>query len=414
MNPSFKPFQVAPTLSLYIQNHDITTQVIHHTEVLFGQRGVWAKLNEIDAVLQALTTRMDNMEHKLDGIVQILEAATAAPPACNERETALSPGPTALSCTSVLVPTEPETDAMVIEAGQTIESLVIDSAGRTLRDERVEGPSSRALTHLRPSSNDIPTFANLLPDAQNASLPPKSSPKREPVRFYSPPAARTRRQVQHKADLPPFQPAQPPQVPSPYVISRATSYKRRRSSTKQSRKARSSLSGNLEAEGGGDGSHESGTRMIFCDNCSHWYHLDCAGVSPNDPNLTNENLPFSCAQCLEMPEHRSLSAIDTSACGKVGCTRSIVPEDEFVIQAVIGRRSRGDGMELLLKWEGYPPSEATWKPEAELTQEGSSAMLNTMLEQFKAQAISEGLRLPSTWLSGPSILLKEALDPGWT
>lgn len=68
---------------------------------------------------------------------------------------------------------------------------------------------------------------------------------------------------------------------------------------------------------------------------------------------------------------------------------------------------------LIVFTAGYAVEEATWKSEAELQSEGR-AVFSVLYDQFKSRAAQEGHLFPSSWISGPNVLLKEAMDAGWT
>jgi len=222
------------------------------------------------------------------------------------------------------------------------------------------------------------------------------------ARFTSPPAARTRRRFK------PFEDQnlalQASQKSSPSKNVRSPTQRRKRGST--GRKARSGASQKS--------SEQSGFEMIFCDSCSYWYHLDCAGVvRDDDTRLTNGDVPFICEECVKRPGQRDPNSVDQTACGKAGCTRPIIQEGEYVIESIIGRRSAAS-IDMLVKWEGYPVQEATWEPEAELEKSGSSTVINVLYEKFKAKATSEGLDIPPAWPKGTCLLLGEAVVAGWS
>ena len=47
--------------------------------------------------------------------------------------------------------------------------------------------------------------------------------------------------------------------------------------------------------------------------------------------------------------------------------RSIIPEGEFEIDKIIGKRILNNDKEYLVHWKGYLKNEATWEPESNLT-----------------------------------------------
>jgi len=62
-----------------------------------------------------------------------------------------------------------------------------------------------------------------------------------------------------------------------------------------------------------------------------------------------------------------------------------------------------------MRHSGYPAYEATWTPQAQL----EPTVFKEFYEQFKARAKSEGLRIPSSWPNGTTVLLEEAIEAGW-
>ena len=57
-------------------------------------------------------------------------------------------------------------------------------------------------------------------------------------------------------------------------------------------------------------------------------------------------------------------------------------EDEFAVEAVLDGRRAGSAVEYLVKWAGFPSSENTWEPEANLQD-------CVKLLEFKAQRAAE-------------------------
>src|ERR1700733_4160135 len=42
-------------------------------------------------------------------------------------------------------------------------------------------------------------------------------------------------------------------------------------------------------------------------------------------------------------------------------------EPEWTVESILNQRQRGRQLQYLVKWQGYPIEEATWEPEAHLT-----------------------------------------------
>lgn len=152
---SHQPFQVAPTLSEYVHRHDMPTQVLHHTQVLFGQRGVWSKLNELDAIIKALTTRMAGMETKLDMTAKILEAAIAPQPTAHgpEVEPLQSWTGQGSSATTAVLPPNAR-----IGSEQTVNDIVMHTDQGASGNEDEADAQSIAMMHV---SGDRTIPANL-------------------------------------------------------------------------------------------------------------------------------------------------------------------------------------------------------------------------------------------------------------
>lgn len=113
-------------------------------------------------------------------------------------------------------------------------------------------------------------------------------------------------------------------------------------------------------------------------SCGRWYHIQCAGLLPDDPPVINPDVQFICATCVEnrrvLLARRHVLRADIqiserpkttrhlyplSICGHGGCQRDIVPDDEYVVERIVGRRKlRSEGgtgirtEEFLVKWEG--------------------------------------------------------------
>ena len=45
-------------------------------------------------------------------------------------------------------------------------------------------------------------------------------------------------------------------------------------------------------------------------------------------------------------------------------------EEVYQIKTILKHRKRGQGYQYLIKWEGYPISEASWEPESSFSEDG--------------------------------------------
>ena len=45
-------------------------------------------------------------------------------------------------------------------------------------------------------------------------------------------------------------------------------------------------------------------------------------------------------------------------------------EEVYQIETILKHRKRGRGYQYLIKWEGYPVSEASWEPESSFSEDG--------------------------------------------
>ena len=41
---------------------------------------------------------------------------------------------------------------------------------------------------------------------------------------------------------------------------------------------------------------------ISCEKCEYWFHFECVGVTPDDPWVKNEDVPFFCSNCGGKPK----------------------------------------------------------------------------------------------------------------
>merc|ERR1712037_1062460 len=41
---------------------------------------------------------------------------------------------------------------------------------------------------------------------------------------------------------------------------------------------------------------------ISCEKCEYWFHFECVGVKPDDPWVTNEDVPYFCSNCGGKPK----------------------------------------------------------------------------------------------------------------
>jgi len=161
--------------------------------------------------------------------------------------------------------------------------------------------------------------------------------------------------------------------------------------------------------------------LVKCDQCDAWYHTVCVGIDEKTQNI--DSVVFVCPRCVAKwtysAPRRTYGRRDghsSSICSRPDCKvptmkSGLQSEEEFVVEAIIGRRKCPDAFpqvtwQYLLKWEGYCVDESTW------THESDIAGTDVLVPQFEKAAAEEGLS-PST---SDTILLrisKEESSKDW-
>ncbi|KAG1823488.1 uncharacterized protein BJ212DRAFT_1532451 [Suillus subaureus] len=150
-----------------------------------------------------------------------------------------------------------------------------------------------------------------------------------------------------------------------------------------------------------DGSFQR--QFVQCDNCDLWYHFGCAGFSEGDPRLEEQDSVFICPPCWYV-FNRFTPRRHAERCARPDCSLTQLDAEEFVIERLVGRKTIGEaGYLFLVKWEGYPITQASWIPE------GSISGAFKVFDRFMADATAEGIDLNPKG----AVLLEEARHGGW-
>ncbi|TFK34480.1 hypothetical protein BDQ12DRAFT_738218 [Crucibulum laeve] len=150
-------------------------------------------------------------------------------------------------------------------------------------------------------------------------------------------------------------------------------------------------------------------KLISCDMCDLWYHYGCVGIKTKDIRVI-ENI-FTCPACEAGSEpHRPLRYTAGSPCSRPDCNRLLAAPDEYFVSGIVGRKTKVEGGRgrrylWLVKWDGYPISQATWEGEESMSDP------QKLIEEFEEAAVKEGTD-PSEDLHS-KVLLREAIDGGW-
>lgn len=151
-----------------------------------------------------------------------------------------------------------------------------------------------------------------------------------------------------------------------------------------------------------DGSSQR--QFVQCDNCDLWYHFGCAGFSEGDPRLEEQDSVFICPPCCISSAKRQTPRRHAERCARPDCSLTQLDAEEFVIERLVGRKTIGEaGYLFLVKWEGYPITQASWIPE------GSISGAFKVFDRFVADATAEGIDLNPKG----AVLLEEARHGGW-
>ncbi|KIO24268.1 hypothetical protein M407DRAFT_26286 [Tulasnella calospora MUT 4182] len=220
--------------------------------------------------------------------------------------------------------------------------------------------------------------------------------------------------AQSSREAQPFSSTADPNIPtsrplpkrSPKKVSASSSAKTSRKRRRINRQGVQATSGESKTEA----ISPDATELICCDRLVNQLSSSGFNVPPDDPRLSLPDVPFFCKRCASgsaTTVNTTIGPIDKNACGHRGCTRAIEPGDgEYVIERIIGKRSvstdGGNLIEYLIKWEGYPASEADWR-----TGDDMGFTFRLLCSDFERLAATEGV--PTT---GPKALLKEATDAG--
>ncbi|KAG1902169.1 uncharacterized protein F5891DRAFT_949272 [Suillus fuscotomentosus] len=144
-----------------------------------------------------------------------------------------------------------------------------------------------------------------------------------------------------------------------------------------------------------DGSFQQ--QFVQCDNCDLWYHFGCAGFSEGDPHLEEPDSVFICLPCW-------YARAKTCACPDCSLTKLNTDSEEYVIKCLVGRKTiRDTGYLFLVKWEGYPITQASWIPNRNI------GGVSQIFDHFVADVTTEGIDLN---LKGV-VLLEEARHGRW-
>ncbi|PFH49891.1 hypothetical protein AMATHDRAFT_62299 [Amanita thiersii Skay4041] len=143
-------------------------------------------------------------------------------------------------------------------------------------------------------------------------------------------------------------------------------------------------------------------KLVECDMCASWYHYGCVGIQPDDVRLNNGEI-YVCPRCSVRDKHERRGLL---YCTRPGCQQKETEPGEFFVSRVIGRKLVYSEADLsfktfyLMKWDGYPISEATWEEAHSMTDPG------TLIEEFVLACANEGLSCGSL----KPVLLREARE----
>ncbi|KAL0960020.1 hypothetical protein HGRIS_011669 [Hohenbuehelia grisea] len=148
-------------------------------------------------------------------------------------------------------------------------------------------------------------------------------------------------------------------------------------------------------------------RAVLCNRCGLTFHYGCVNILRGDPRLKYKGV-FKCPVCLVHPKGKRKAAqvpeSETPICSRKDCG---FKDTEFFVDCIIGRRNRADVPDeyiWLVKWLGYPVSEATWELE------DSMADPDKLIAEFYHTARREN---QETSPRAP-IMLSEATNGGWS
>ena len=77
-------------------------------------------------------------------------------------------------------------------------------------------------------------------------------------------------------------------------------------------------------------------------------------------------------------------------------------EPLFLVQALKERRVSAEGVEFLVKWQGFPDSENTWEARETLLEDGLGSLVN----EFERPPSPESLISTSDWHPPPYLISK--------
>ncbi|KAJ7185543.1 hypothetical protein C8R46DRAFT_1060940 [Mycena filopes] len=141
-------------------------------------------------------------------------------------------------------------------------------------------------------------------------------------------------------------------------------------------------------------------KFIGCDNCERWFHYTCMAIVRDDPRVDGT---FHCPFCVAA--HPPLEGADDPTAEQ--CKRPDCPTKgaDYEVDGVFGRytkldSTRGRLVFWLMRWKGYPWSEATWQTFAP----------DEAIEEFYKRASAEGFDREDDSVS--CIMLAEAQAGG--